>query len=79
MGFGEDESVIKEEIQDHYDNGGEDEGAGGEDKFISEREVDCAGDIKNELVEWGEEAEKLDESGIYNDGNHGVPDEESND
>lgn len=35
--FAEDEFIVKEEIEDHNDDGVEDEGSSGKDEFVGER------------------------------------------
>ena len=77
MAFIKDEFVIEEEIDNHDDEGGESEGAGGEDEFVREGEVNGGADIIDEFVERGEETEKLGTGGSDGDGKKGVPDEKT--
>ena len=48
--FTEDEAVVEEEIKNHNNNGVEDEGAGGENEFISKRQMNGASDIEGEFI-----------------------------
>lgn len=56
-GFGEDEAVVEEEIDNHNNERSENKGTGGEDEFVSEGEMNGLADIVGEFVEWSEEAE----------------------
>ena len=79
FGLSENEAVVKEEVENHGNDGSKDEGAGGEDEFIREGEVDASTDVVGEFVEGGKEAEELDESGADSDSEDGVPDEKTDD
>ena len=76
--FAEDKAVVEEEIENHGGDGSEGEGAGGQDEFVGEGEMEGLADIKGKFVEWGEEAKKLSETGTDRESEEGVPDEKSN-
>ena len=76
-GFGEDEAVVEEEVDNHNDEGIQDESAGRLDEFVGEREVDGVADVESELIKRGNEAEKLGEERAEEDAKYGVPDEKA--
>jgi len=79
FGLSENEAVVKEEVENHGNNGSKDESAGSEDEFVREGEVDTDTDVVGEFVEGGKETEELDESGTDSDSEDGVPDEKTDD
>lgn len=80
IGFvAEDESVVKEKIENHYDDAGEAEGTGGENEVIRKGQMESARDAVGEVVNWGEEAKKLGEAGVDCDGDNGIPNEKAGD
>lgn len=57
-GIAEDEFVVKEEVENHGNGGGEAENAGGFDKIVVEGNMKAGTDVVGEFVEWGEEAKE---------------------
>ena len=79
MFFAENEAVVEEEIEDHNDGRGEDEGTSGEDEFVGEREMDGRGDIVGEFVKRSKDAKKLSEGGGDKKSESCIPDEKTDD
>ena len=56
MGFSENEAVIEEEIKNHSNNTGKDEGASSKGKFVRKRDMKGGKNIVGEFIERGQEA-----------------------
>ena len=75
--FAKNKFIVKEEIDNHDNNGVESKGAGGEDKLVGEGQVYGASDIVDKLIKESKKAKKLSKAWGDGDGEHGVPDEKS--
>ena len=79
FGFAENKFIIKEEVDNHDDDIGEDEDTGAFDEVVVKRETDTGSDMVCKVVDGVKEAKKPSEAGTNEESEGGIPNEKSDD
>lgn len=79
FGFAKDEFIVKEEVDNHDDDIGEDEDAGAFDEVVVKREADAGSNLVGKIIDGMKETKKPSEAGTDEESESGVPNEKSDD